>query len=75
MKNTGLATILSFFWAGAGQIYNGEIGKGIGMMVLQVINVFLMMVLIGFITYPAVWIWGMVDAKKTAEKINASLEV
>ena len=28
-KNPGLAAIISFFFPGLGQIYNGEIGKGI----------------------------------------------
>lgn len=74
MKNAGVAALLSFFFTGAGQIYNGEIGKGVGMLVLQVINIFLMFVLIGFFTYPAVWIWGIIDAKKTADVINAKLE-
>jgi hypothetical protein len=33
-KNPGLAAILSFFWCGLGQIYNGEIPKGVALMVL-----------------------------------------
>lgn len=69
-KNPGIAAVLSFIITGAGQIYNGEIGKGIGLMVLQVVNVLLMAVLIGFITFPATWIWAIYDAYKTAEKIN-----
>ncbi|MFC6769079.1 zinc ribbon domain-containing protein [Natrinema soli] len=69
-KNPGISAVLSFFITGAGQIYNGEIGKGIGLMVLQVVNVLLMAVLIGFITFPATWIWAIYDAYKTAEKIN-----
>lgn len=70
MKNAGLATILSFFYSGLGQIYNGQIGKGILMIILQIINLLLMMVVIGFITYPIVWIWGMVDARNSANRIN-----
>ena len=71
-KSPGLAAVLSFFWAGLGQIYNGEIGKGILFMVLYLVSAFLMMAVIGFITTPILWIFGMVDAYKTAEKINAS---
>lgn len=70
MKNTGLAAILSFFYTGLGQIYNGEIGKGIGMIVLYFISWLLMFVGIGFITTPIIWIWGIYDAYKSAEKIN-----
>ncbi|GAA5416824.1 hypothetical protein Pryu01_01863 [Paraliobacillus ryukyuensis] len=72
MKNSGLAAILSFFIAGLGQIYNGQIGKGVIFIVCYTISAFLMIVIIGFITTPILWIWGMVDAYKTAEKINAA---
>jgi TM2 domain-containing membrane protein YozV len=33
-KSPGLAAILSFFWCGLGQIYNGEILKGVALMVV-----------------------------------------
>ncbi|WP_268871136.1 hypothetical protein [Halalkalibacterium ligniniphilum] len=39
-------------------------------MIIQFINGLLMFVLIGFITYPLMWIWGMVDAYRQAEAIN-----
>jgi TM2 domain-containing membrane protein YozV len=70
MKNSGLAAVLSFFFTGLGQIYNGQIGKGVLFMIVQTINFLLMFVIVGFITAPIFWIWGMVDAYKTAEKIN-----
>jgi TM2 domain-containing membrane protein YozV len=74
MKNPGVAAVLSFFFAGLGQIYNGQIGKGILLIVLQAVNAFLMTIIVGFITYPIVWIYGMVDAYKTASKINMRTE-
>ena len=70
MKNPGLAAVLSFFITGLGQIYNGQIAKGVLFIIIQAINILLMYVLIGFITAPIFWIWGMVDAYRTAEKIN-----
>ena len=70
MKNAGLAAVLSFFWCGVGQIYNGQIGKGIAFIVVQSINALLMLIVIGFVTFPIFWIWGMVDAYKSAEKYN-----
>jgi TM2 domain-containing membrane protein YozV len=73
MKNAGLSAVLSFFCAGLGQIYNGQIGKGIGFIVGYFISICLMFVLVGFITTPILWIWGMVDAYKQAEKINSKL--
>jgi hypothetical protein len=32
-KNPGVAAVLSFFWCGLGQIYNGSIAKGVLMLV------------------------------------------
>ena len=72
-KNPALAAVLSFFFMGLGQIYNGQIGKGILFIVLYGISVLLMYIVIGFITTPILWIWGMVDAHKSAQKINERL--
>lgn len=72
-KSPGLAAVLSFFWAGLGQIYNGEISKGILLIVAFAISCGLMAVVVGFFTTPILWIYGMVDAYKTAEKFNAGL--
>ncbi len=71
-KNSGVAAVLSFFVTGLGQIYNGEICKGILFIVLYAISIVLCFVLIGFLTTPILWIYGIYDAYKTAEKINAS---
>jgi TM2 domain-containing membrane protein YozV len=72
-KNPGLAAVASFFFSGLGQIYNGEILKGVLLMVIQVINVLLMFVVIGFVTYPLVWVYGIWDAYRSAEKFNQSI--
>jgi len=62
IKNPGTAAVLSALCTGLGQIYNGQIGKGIGLMVIQAINVLLMFVVIGLITFPLVWLYGIYDA-------------
>jgi len=72
-KNPSIATVLSFPWMGAGQIYNGEIAKGLAFIILYAFSVLLMFVLIGFITTPILWIWGMVDANGSAKRINERL--
>ena len=72
-KNPGLAAVLSFFFMGLGQIYNGEIAKGVFFIVIYGISWALMVILIGFITTPILWIWGMVDAYRSAEKINRDI--
>lgn len=72
-KSPGVATVLSFFFMGLGQIYNGQIGKGIAFIVSYVVSFLLMFVGIGFITTPILWIWGMVDANNSAQRINAEI--
>jgi len=72
-KNAGLAAVLLFFFMGLGQIYNGQIAKGIIFIVAYGISFLLMFILIGFITTPILWIYGMWDAYKSAEKINIEL--
>jgi len=72
-KNPGLAAILSFFYMGLGQIYNGQIGKGVAFIVMYTISAFLIIVLIGLITTPIMWIYGMYDAYRSAEKINQDI--
>ena len=69
-KNPGLAAVLSFFWTGLGQIYNGQIAKGIGLIIIYGVSWLLMLLIIGFITTPLLWIYGMWDAYKSAERIN-----
>ena len=70
LKNPGLAAVLSFFYTGLGQIYNGQIAKGILLLIVYGASWLSMAVLIGFITTPIIWIYGMYDAYKTAERIN-----
>jgi len=72
-KNPGIATLLSFFWMGAGQVYNGQIAKGVAFLVMYLFSILLMFVLIGFITTPILWIIGMVDANASAKKINQEM--
>ncbi len=70
MKNAGLAAVLSFLVCGLGQIYNGQIGKGIALLVAAGISGLLCAVAIGFILLPVAWIYGIYDAYRTAEEIN-----
>jgi TM2 domain-containing membrane protein YozV len=70
-KNPGVGAVLSFFWAGLGQIYNGQFGKGIAFIVTQMINAVLMLAVIGFLTFFLTRLYGMIDAYSTATDINA----
>lgn len=69
-KNPGLAAVLSFFVPGLGQIYNGQIWQGIGLIVMYGVSLILIFVGIGFFTTPILWIVGMYDAYQQAVKIN-----
>lgn len=69
-KNPGLAALASVIWTGAGQIYNGELGKGIALMALMFVSVIFMFFIIGFLTTPLIWLYSVYDAYRTAERIN-----
>jgi TM2 domain-containing membrane protein YozV len=69
-KNPGLAAVLSALFVGLGQIYNGQIGKGLILILAYIISWALMLLIIGFITTPLIWIFGIYDAYNTAKKIN-----
>jgi len=62
-KSPGLALFLSFLFAGLGQFYNGEIGKGLVMLILTIL---LWLLFLGWI----IWIWSMIDAYSSAKRLN-----
>jgi TM2 domain-containing membrane protein YozV len=71
IKNTGIAAIASFVIPGLGQIYCGEIGRGIMIFIGFVISCLLIMLIIGIIIAPLFWVWNVYDAYTLAKKINA----
>ncbi|MCX6688639.1 MAG: hypothetical protein NTZ39_02950 [Methanoregula sp.] len=56
--------ILSFFFPGAGQVYNGETGKGIGLLIGSLIG-YCIFIVPGVI----VWLYGLYDAYTVAQKM------
>ena len=42
--NPGIAAVLSFLFTGLGQIYNGQIGKGLTLMSISMINMLMLVV-------------------------------
>ncbi len=72
-KSPGLAAVLSFLFTGLGQIYNGQVGKGISFIVFGIVLAFTVLFLIGFILYPIFWIYNIYDAYTTAKSINAGV--
>lgn len=69
-KNPGMALLASFFFPGLGSLMNGQAAKGAGIFIGYLISFALMLVLIGFLTAPAFWIWGMIDGYQGAKKWN-----
>ncbi|MFQ3295427.1 MAG: TM2 domain-containing membrane protein YozV [Halobacteriales archaeon] len=63
-KDSGLAGVASFLIPGLGQVYNGEIAKGI---IAGIVVVALALTGIGLVFAVPMWIWLVYDAYKTAE--------
>ncbi len=61
----GVAALLSFLICGAGQMYNGQLGKG---FVFLIACVLLWFILLGWV----VWIIAIVDAFNTAKRLNVA---
>jgi TM2 domain-containing membrane protein YozV len=61
-----LAEILSLIVAGLGQIYGGQVLKGLYFIVVQLVNTTLTTILIGWILMPTVGLWTPVGEYKTA---------
>ena len=66
MRNPILAAVLSLIVAGLGQIYNGQLGKGVIFIILQLINGALTVILIGWFLMPIVGLWTAVGRYETA---------
>ncbi len=83
IKNPGIAAVLSFFITGVGQIYNGQLGNGLGVLLLEY-GLFIIGLMTILFLHPAlsgigillifiaviIWIWAIYDAYTTAQKIN-----
>ena len=69
--NSGISAVLSFIWTGAGNIYNGNIGKGLMICLVQIVLIiFAAFTCIGLPLALIFWAWGIYDAHREAEEIN-----
>lgn len=75
MANAGIAAVLSFFISGLGQIYNGQIVKGLVIIFVQIVNGLLTAVLIGWIPLAIVWVWAIFDAYFVASRKNSRYDL
>lgn len=74
MRNPGIAAVLSFFWPGVGQIYNGQMTKGLILVAINAIcwllNITLILSIIGIPVQAVLTVYAIYDAYKTAQKLN-----
>lgn len=71
-KSPGVSLLASFFIPGLGSMINGDVGKGVGILVGYIVSAVLVLVLVGIIGVIGFWIWGMIDAYQGAQKWNAA---
>lgn len=74
MRSPILAAILSLILSGLGQIYNGQVAKGVVFIVAQLVNTALTAVLIGWVLMPIVGLWAAIDAYLVAKRNNERYE-
>jgi TM2 domain-containing membrane protein YozV len=69
-KSPGLAAFLSFLFVGLGQLYNGQIGKGLLVMFVNFVfwGVAAGGESVGFILLFILWIWVIFDAHSVAKR-------
>ena len=70
-KNPALGLIVSFFIPGLGSLINGATATGLIILGGYLVSCVLMLILIGFLTAPIFWIWGMIDGYQSAVRWNA----
>jgi TM2 domain-containing membrane protein YozV len=69
-KNPAVSLILSFFIPGLGTMVNGNVGRGVLILVLYVVGWVLSFLLIGVPVLIGAWIWGLVDGYTSAQRWN-----
>ena len=69
-KNPAVSLLASFFIPGLGTMLNGEVGKGIGILVGYFACLFLFFLIVPLLVAVGLWVWGMVDAYQGAQQWN-----
>jgi TM2 domain-containing membrane protein YozV len=70
-KNPAVSLLASFFIPGLGSMLNGDVSKGVVILVCYLISAVLTLVIIGIFGLFGFWIFGMVDAYNGARAWNA----
>jgi TM2 domain-containing membrane protein YozV len=69
-RGRAVGAVVSIFLPGIGSMINGSVGRGSIILISYIIACVLCLVLIGFILAPAVWIWGVIDGARSADRWN-----
>lgn len=72
--NPFVAALLSAVFPGLGQLYNRELERGLAFMVASLVAALSALVLVGFVLYPAVWLYAIYDAYTRAERTTDDAE-
>lgn len=67
-NNPGLAAVASIIIPGLGKVYNGQIAKGIIIIIIGAVTVVLAITVVGLIIAVSLWIWLMYDAYQVADR-------
>lgn len=70
-KSAGVAIILSLFMPGLGHIYAGLTRKGLTFLIAYIIACIFIILIIGLLLAPVIWLWAIIDANKCVNALNA----
>jgi TM2 domain-containing membrane protein YozV len=69
-RNPAVSVLLSVFIPGLGSMVNDSVSTGVTILILNIIGWMLAIVLIGIPLAIGTWIWGLVDAHRSAQRWN-----
>jgi TM2 domain-containing membrane protein YozV len=69
-KNPLIASLLSLIIPGLGQVYAGDLFRGLAFIAALVVSLCLMALIIGFLTFFGTWIFAVVDAYNMVKRQN-----
>jgi len=69
-KSPAVSVLLSVFIPGLGSMVNENVSTGVTILILNIIGWMLAIVLIGIPLAIGTWIWGLVDAHRSAQRWN-----
>lgn len=69
-RSPAAALVMSLFIPGLGSMYAGKPGWGILILVLWLASWVMLLAVVGLVTLPACWIWGMIAGYSDARAWN-----